>query len=67
MASGKKNGLNVNPPVDLKIIYGWEFDPKKSSPLGLRLRKISDKALAAGTARLTLDQIQRRIVDVRGG
>jgi hypothetical protein len=39
----------------------------KLSELGQRLREISDKALASGTTRLSHDQIQRLISEVRGG
>lgn len=37
------------------------------SPLGQRLREISDRALAAGTVRLSHDQIEKMIAEIRSG
>jgi hypothetical protein len=36
------------------------------SKLGQRLRELSDKAIASGTTTLTIEQIHRRVSDVRG-
>jgi hypothetical protein len=40
---------------------------RPASKLGERLRELSDKALASGTTTLTIEQIHRRVSDIRGG
>lgn len=57
--NGHKNGR--------KKIGAPPADKARASELGQRLREISDKALASGTTRLSHDQIQRLISEVRGG
>ena len=45
---------------------GGQLVPKASTPLGQRLREISDRALASGVKTLTRDQIQQAVRDARG-
>jgi hypothetical protein len=37
------------------------------SPLGQRLREISDRALAAGVKTLSREEIQKAVLEARGG
>ena len=48
---------------------GGHLSPKvpKISPLGQRLREISDKALDLGVKTLSREQIQKLVLETRGG
>jgi len=55
----KQNGSGSN---------GGRLVPKVSpTPLGQRLREISDRALASGVKTLSREQIQKVILEARGG
>jgi hypothetical protein len=54
-----KHGENGNGVAPIEAV--------KISPLGKRLREISDKALSSGTKTLSQAEIQRLIAEVRNG